>query len=278
MAIVADAFANLLEYLEREEAVLKTLGASDLRACLRTGCGTHGHTADAEREKYYKVLNRIEKNFTAEQRQQIQEWEAKLCVNQTVDPEFSRLLEMLENRNSDLQELGKKCLKDCFFSNKSNKDKDFKFGQNFFLRKAASLTEAQKEELATWEAKICGDSVALRPAVDSEFSHLVEILENRKADLQELGKTSLKDCFFLTNKSNKDKDFKFGRNFFRSTEGPGQPGEKPKIFGFTNSGLRNWFYQFLVSHCGRNCNQFWPIFWFPCQFFTKKRENWENHF
>ena len=131
MAIVADAFANLLDYLEREEAVLKTLGASDLRACLRTGCGTHGHTRDAEREKYYKVLNRIEKNFTAEQRQQIQEWEAKLCVNQTVDPEFSRLLEMLENRKSDLQELGKKCLKDCFLSNKSKQGQRLQIWSKF---------------------------------------------------------------------------------------------------------------------------------------------------
>jgi len=63
MAIVADAFANLLEYLEREEAVLKTLGASDLRACLRTGTGAHGHTADAERLKHYRILNRIEKTL-----------------------------------------------------------------------------------------------------------------------------------------------------------------------------------------------------------------------
>ena len=99
MAIVADAFANLLEYLEREEAVLKTLGASDLRACLRTGTGAHGHTADAERLKHYRILNRIEKNFTPEQRQQIQEWEAKLCVNQSVEPEFSRLLDISESQN-----------------------------------------------------------------------------------------------------------------------------------------------------------------------------------
>jgi len=59
MAIVADAFANLIDYLEREEAVLKTLGATDLRACLRTG--NKEETKDTERFKYYKVLNRIEK-------------------------------------------------------------------------------------------------------------------------------------------------------------------------------------------------------------------------
>ena len=60
MAIVADAFANLIEYLKREEAVLKTLGATDLRACLRTG--NKEETEDTERFKYYKVLNRIETN------------------------------------------------------------------------------------------------------------------------------------------------------------------------------------------------------------------------
>ena len=154
---------------------------------------------------------RIEKNFTPEQRQQIQEWEAKLCVNQTVNPEFSRLLEILEDRKADLQVLGKTSLKDCFSTHKSKQDRDFKFGQNFFSRKAASLTEAQKEELGKWEAEICGDGEALRPAVDTDFSRLLEIVEKRKADLQELGKTSLKDCF-VTNKSNKDKDLAFGQS------------------------------------------------------------------
>ena len=66
-----------------------------------------------------------------------------------------------------------------------------------------------RRKLAKWEAKICGDGVALWPAVDTDFSRLLEILEKRKDDLQELGKTSLKDCF-TTNESNKDKDFKFG--------------------------------------------------------------------
>ena len=45
MSSVAEALANLFHYLEREEAVLRTLGASNLRACLRTGAGTKGHTA-----------------------------------------------------------------------------------------------------------------------------------------------------------------------------------------------------------------------------------------
>ena len=113
-----------------------------------------------------------------------------------------------------MQELGKASLEECSLTNKSNQDKDLKFVQNFFRRKAASWAEAQKEELARWKAEICVDSVALRPAVDQEFSRLLEILENRKTELQGLGKTSLEECF-LTNKSNKDKDLQFGRNFFR---------------------------------------------------------------
>ena len=217
MSSVADAFANICKYLRREEAALRGLGASDLKACLRTGAGTKGHTADAERYKHYRLLNKIEKDLTIEQRQEILEWEAKLCGNQHMEQSdatsFAQLTDILQRRKTDLQELGKSSLEACFLTHKSKTDKDLKFGQNFFHRKAASLTEAQKEELARWEAEICVD-VALRPAVDKDYNRLLEILEKRKTDLQELGKPSLEECF-LTNKSNTDKDLQFGRNFFR---------------------------------------------------------------
>ena len=162
-------------------------------------------------------LNKIEKDLTIEQRQEILEWEAKLCGNQHMEQSdatsFAQLTDILQRRKTDLQELGKSSLEACFLTHKSKTDKDLKFGQNFFHRKAASLTEAQKEELARWEAEICVD-VALRPAVDKDYNRLLEILEKRKTDLQELGKPSLEECF-LTNKSNTDKDLQFGRNFFR---------------------------------------------------------------
>ena len=83
MSSVADAFANICNYLRREEAALRGLGASDLKACLRTGAGTKGHTADAERYKHYRLLNKIEKDLTIEQRQEILEvgskamWQSK---------------------------------------------------------------------------------------------------------------------------------------------------------------------------------------------------------
>ena len=218
MSSVADAFASICNYLRREETALRGLGASDLKACLRTGAGTKGHTADTERYKHYRLLNKIEKDLTIEQRQEILEWEAKLCghpnMEQSDATSFAQLADILQRRKTDLRELGKSSLEACFFTNKSKTDKDLKFGQNFFRRKAASLTDAQKEELAKWEAEICVDSVALQPVVDKEYNHLLEILEKRKTDLRELGKSSLEECF-LTNKSNTDKDLKFGQNFFR---------------------------------------------------------------
>ena len=212
MSSVADAFASICNYLRREEAALRGLGASDLKACLRTGAGTKGHTADTERYKHYRLLNKIEKDLTIEQRQEILEWEAKLCGHQNMEKSdatsFAQLADILQRRKTDLRELGKSSLEACFFTNKSNTDKDLQFGRNFFRRKSASLTQAQTEELAKWEAEICVDSVAYK-----EYNHLLKILEKRKTDLRELGKSSLEACF-LTNKSNTDKDLKFGRNFF----------------------------------------------------------------
>ena len=217
MASVQASFAQLLEYLQREEEVLKDLGAPDLKACLRTGAGTKGHTENPERMKFYKILIKILNNtedLSQEQRQQIADWEARICSSQESETSFAQFTNILQRRKSDLQNLGKTSLQACFMTNKSNQDKDLKFGQNFFRRKASSFSEEQKQELAKWEAEICGDGVAWRPAVDKEYTRLLEILESRKSDLQNLGKTSLEDCF-STNQSNQDKDLKFGQNFFR---------------------------------------------------------------
>ena len=90
-------------------------------------------------------------------------------------------------------------------THQSKQNKDLKFCQNFFSRKAASLTDEQKQELAKWEQEICGDGVALRPAVDKDFDRLIEILEKRKTELQNLRKASLQECF-MTNQSNQNKD------------------------------------------------------------------------
>ena len=121
-------------------------------------------------------------------------------------------------------------------TNQSNQNKDLKFCQNFYSRKAASLTEEQKQELAKWEKEICGDGVALRPAVDKEFRRLLEILEKRNTDLQNLGKASLQECF-MSNLTNQDKDFKFCQCLLHSLSHTfGLPG-KADLFHTPPSGV-----------------------------------------
>ena len=60
-------FEDLLCFLQKEELVLKALRATNLKACLRTGTGTKGYEANAERAKYYRIYNKIEKSVMADQ-------------------------------------------------------------------------------------------------------------------------------------------------------------------------------------------------------------------
>ena len=72
-------FEDLLCFLQKEELVLKALRATNLKACLRTGTGTKGYEANAERAKYYRIYNKIEKSATADQKATLIDWERRLC-------------------------------------------------------------------------------------------------------------------------------------------------------------------------------------------------------
>ena len=67
-------FEDLLCFLQKEELVLKALRATNLKACLRTGTGTKGYEANAERAKYYRIYNKIEKSVTADQKATLMDW------------------------------------------------------------------------------------------------------------------------------------------------------------------------------------------------------------
>ena len=208
-------FNRLLEILERRKKDLQNLGKTSLEACFMTNKSNQDKDLTFGRNFFRRKAS----SLSDEQKEELGKWEKEICgdgvaLRPADDKEFYRLLEILERRKKDLQNLGKTSLEACFMTNESNQDKDLKFGQNYFSRKALSLSDEQKEELGKWEKEICGDGVALRPADDKEFNRLLEILERRKKDLQNLGKTSLEACF-MTNKSNQDKDLTFGRNFFR---------------------------------------------------------------
>ena len=69
-------FADLLSYIEKEAATLKVLECKTLKACLSTGkCW-----------KYYKMYLALEKTFSAEQTQVIQEWENKTACQMCEQP------------------------------------------------------------------------------------------------------------------------------------------------------------------------------------------------
>ena len=116
-------FEDLLCFLQKEELVLKALRATDLKACLRTGTGTRGYEANAERAKYYRIYNKIEKQVTADQKAILMDWERRLC-SEAEDIDFARLLTILENRQDDLRQMQKTSLEACFNSSLSNTDKE----------------------------------------------------------------------------------------------------------------------------------------------------------
>ena len=127
-------FEDLLCFLQKEELVLKALRATNLKACLRTGTGTKGYEANAERAKYYRIYNKIEKSVTADQKATLMDWERRLC-SEADDIDFARLLAIFASREEELKQMRKPSLEACFNSNLSNTDKDLNFGRNFFQRK-----------------------------------------------------------------------------------------------------------------------------------------------
>ena len=206
-------FEDLLCFLQKEELVLKALRATNLKACLRTGTGTKGYEANAERAKHYRIYNKIEKSVTADQKATLMDWERRVC-SEAEDIDFARLLAIFASREEELKQMRKPSLEACFNSNLSNADKDLKFCQYFFKRKKNSMTDDQKKVVDEWEKKICGDGAGLCPAIDADFARLLTILENRQDDLRQMQKTSLEACF-NSNLSNADKDLKFCQNFFK---------------------------------------------------------------
>ncbi|CAL1138785.1 unnamed protein product, partial [Cladocopium goreaui] len=203
-------FEDLLCFLQKEELVLKALRATNLKACLRTGTGTKGYEANAERAKHYRIYNKIEKSVTADQKATLMDWERRLC-SEAEDIDFARLLAIFASREKQMRKPSPEA---CFNSNLSNTDKDLKFCRNFFKRKKTSMTDEQQKVVDEWEEKICGDGAGLCPAIEADFARFLTVLENREDDLRQMQKTSLEACF-NSSLSNTDKDLKFCRNFFK---------------------------------------------------------------
>ena len=164
-------FEDLLCFLQKEELVLKALRATNLKACLRTGTGTKGYEANAERAKYCRIYNKIEKSVTADQKATLMDWERRLC-SEAEDIDFARLLTILENRQDDLRQMQKTSLEACFNSSLSNTDKDLSFCRNFLRRKKTSMTDEQQKVVDEWEEIICADGAGLCPAIEADFARV----------------------------------------------------------------------------------------------------------
>ena len=164
--------------------------------------------------------------MTEAQKEELANWEADICgdsvaLRSAVNKDYSHLLEILENRKTELQKLGKESLEECFFTNKSNQDKDLQFGRNFFRRKSESLTEAQKQELAEFEVEIC------KSVNFDDFNRFVSILQDRAQDLALLRHTNFTQL--LSCRKLADQDFKFCRTFWRRNVSKLTTAEKERV-------------------------------------------------
>ena len=203
------SFTDLIAFLQREEESLKAVAKIDLKSTLRTGAGTKGNTADSERFHFYKIYCELVKTLTEDQRNEIAQWEDKLCTKQE-NADFRYFVNILENRKDELQKLEKTSLEACLNTQHSRSDKGLTFCFNFLKRKKGSFNPEQEQELLSLEREICAEMTF----VDVDFRKFVEIVQKRKDELQKLGKSSLEACF-NTQHSKRDKDLKFCSNFFQ---------------------------------------------------------------
>eukprot|EP00435_Cladocopium_sp_Y103_P055358 s956_g18.t1 len=126
--------------------------------------------------------------------------------------DFDRVVAYLEREESSLKALKAKDLKECLRSGAGTRQREanperMKY-YKLYMKIEKHLTPQQKESRDEWQKRLCSEGE------DVDFSRLVAILTDRKEELRQMRKPSLKDCF-NTHRSNEDHDFCFARNFFR---------------------------------------------------------------
>ena len=157
-------FADLWSYIEKEAATLKVLECKTLKACLSTGkCW-----------KYYKMYLALEKTFSAEQTQVIQEWEKQNCVSD-VRAAFRKFCAAAEAHLEEMKALGKGTLRDVCMSRTVSQSRAcggicYRFVKNYTYE---SLNEEEKEKWKDLERRVCVKYAAAQP----EFDRFVNILE-----------------------------------------------------------------------------------------------------
>ena len=125
---------------------------------------------------------------------------------------FTDLVAFLQREEESLKAVAKSDLKSTLRTGAGTKgntaDSERFHFYKIYCQLVKTLTEDQRNEIAQWEDKHCTKQE------NADFRHFVNILENRKDELQKLGKTSLEACF-NTRHSKSDKDFTFCGNFLK---------------------------------------------------------------
>ena len=194
-------FADLWSYIEKEAATLKVLECKTLKACLSTGkCW-----------KYYKMYLALEKTFSAEQTQVIQEWEKQNCVSD-VRAAFRKFCAAAEAHLEEMKALGKGTLRDVCMSKTVSQSRTwggicYRFVKNYTYE---SLNEEEKEKWKDLERRVCVKHAAAQP----EFDRFVNILEDNREELQGMQKSTLLQLMCAAERTGKP-EYVFGRNFWR---------------------------------------------------------------
>ena len=194
-------FADLWSYIEKEAATLKVLECKTLKACLSTGkCW-----------KQYKMYLALEKTFSAEQSEVIQEWEKQNCMSD-VRAAFRKFCAAAEAQLEEMKALGKGTLRDVCMSRTVSQSRTwggicYRFVKNYTYE---SLNEEEKEKWKDLERRVCVKYASAQP----EFDRFVNILEDNREELQGMQKSTLLQLMCAAGPTGKP-EYVFGRFFWR---------------------------------------------------------------
>ena len=200
-------FRKFVEIVQKRKDELQKLSKSSLEACFNT----QHSKSNKDLTFCANFLKRQKASFSPEQEQQLLSLEREICAEDAAlrpvpDVDFRKFVEIVQKRKDELQELSKSSLEACFNTQHSKSNKDLTFCANFLKRQKASFSPEQKQHLLSLEREICHEDV--------DFRKFVEIVQNRKDELQKLSKSSLEACF-NTQHSKSNKDLTFCANFLK---------------------------------------------------------------
>ena len=136
-------------FFTEQEAALQQVGATELQRALRSR-----HMLQFPMATFARVLlERYLERFTAEQREMMSIWEARLCqisaegqeeLRRSCAAAFTRVQAFLANFADDIVQLPKPTLMDVVRSNQTNRQAEWMHARNFFRRQHHVLTAEEK--------------------------------------------------------------------------------------------------------------------------------------